>query len=1126
MPIFSSKRLRIVRKRFFLYCDIQHNTDYVTSYGRTLMKSSWFNKKRILLITVSVVIIVALCVGIFALKDNMSSNSPKDGSNITVSSAEDAATQLKELGDDIGYENALSELTEKSTTTIDGDTYYRLQQNYQGIPVYGRTVVCVTDEDGNTTAITGNVMDVGGNIRLEATISYEQIEESVYSYFENTLGYTEITAMDIPMPDENYLCIYNSEANGTSCLAYNIHIIIINATEVGAFETIIDANSAEILLVNSQLKYDTEVTIDLQGQEQLYEDVRCAVEDGTYKLNDLQFGIGACLAINKMTLFDFLTDFKAQHYNGAEAVIWNQKSSPDEAAVDAYVNTQISYHFFDKVLGNKSTDGKGEAVIAVLTGLIQKDGVDWTNNAYSRSSHSDGSKVTVLGFGIGEDNGITLSAYLDTVAHEYMHGVETFHSNMTYSGESGAIMEALSDIFGEIVESWNKENNGLVQASPDWIHNIGRNLNNPEKSGNPWAYKGKNWYSGSQDNGGVHINSTVISHAAYLMSKDGGGLLSMDELAKLWYRAMLMMPSDCDFAECRTLVELAAVSMGLSDAQIACVKEAFDTVGINNSETVDYELSSTATLSVYGADTNLYSDYTMQIAGTQTIWNQDADPTTDDIYNYYIYFRQNTTTEKYYETRHIITAEPVSLDLKYGVYTITLIDDEGGGTPVSFRIKVGRQNGKDNLDIYTNFVVGNSKQETTPGTNTTEPDTNGTEGNANKITCYIVSTRGFSDGVAWVEARQKENGVIVETQWACIDTSGNVLFMLDPNTFEPSSFANGVSLCKTYDSDYEVNAYNIIDKSGNIVFSSTDGSFDAVIAYSDGYFAVYTYTESFREAGYTVFFMNHKGEVTNQIDGLRTELPELINCGEGVFAEKTRQSAAGTVDYRFYDAKTGCQYAIGGIGYHTDISYIFHNGYAVIEGPRMGDTPRLVSTDGQITELKQFGYGSYYDFGPVSDGGFVCTSYYQDKVEWVKFYDISTGTLTRLGNYGERVALNRATGFRFDNGSMLLPLIGADGKNYYTIVDKSGQSLFDPVVCKYADAEGDNRILVKFEDKTVAYNGRGEMIFELPAGQSVDSYQDGVARLVGSDYAISNTYIDLYGKSLFDSDILLFKSKK
>ena len=280
------------------------------------MKSNKFNIRKALLIVVSSLVVVALCVGLlfFALKDD-SSSQEKEDPNIIVSSPEEVAAQLKELGDDFGYENALSELTEKSTTSIDGDTYYRLQQNYQGIPVYGRTVVYVTDENGKAIAITGNALDVGDNIQLEPSISYEQIKESVYSYFENTLGYTEITTMDIPFPDEDYLCIYNSEVDGVLCLAYNIDIVFINATEVGVLETIIDANSAEILFVNSKLKYDTEVTLNLQGQEQLYEDVRCTVEDGTYKLNDLQFGIGTCLAINKMTLFDFLQKGKILHWS-------------------------------------------------------------------------------------------------------------------------------------------------------------------------------------------------------------------------------------------------------------------------------------------------------------------------------------------------------------------------------------------------------------------------------------------------------------------------------------------------------------------------------------------------------------------------------------------------------------------------------------------------------------------------------------------------------------------------------------------------------------------------------------------------------------------------------------------
>lgn len=1083
------------------------------------MKSSWFNKKRILLITVSVVIIVALCVGIFALKDNISSGPPKDGSNITVSSAEDAATHLKELGDDIGYENALSELTEKSTTTIDGDTYYRLQQNYQGIPVYGRTVVYVTDENGEAITITGNVIDVSKDVDLTPALTALEAEISIKTYMANELGYVNTEKVSIRSLNETDLNIYNMGGVETARLAYILHIDF--------YEFIVDAHKGDVLSC-SKIMSESNATIGYTASDNTYENgFEIILNDaGIYELTDTTHKLSV-YTLQNLSSQDLLNSMdnnvpfdweKVQLIDSEDVIFGNTES---EIMLEAESGVQILLNVIDV---QDYFCGLGFIPAGEKTLLFYNDGYQAGYNARASYVHGAFPQLGENGdsYGVLFIGAVTGVNDIDIIAHEYTHRVS--RQIIEWSGQTtqnGALNEAFSDIFGIIIEA------KLSDTDPDWAMegdntSVYRNIANPRETGYRAILTDNNNSQSKEE----YAYSTVISHAAYLMSKDGSGLLTMDELAKLWYRAMLMMPSDCNFAECRTLVELAAVSMELPDAQIACIKEAFDTVGINNSETVDYELSSTATLSVYGADANLYSDYTMQIAGTQTIWNQDADPTTDDIYNYYIYFRQNTTTEKYYETRHIATAEQVSLDLKYGVYTITLIDDEGGGTPVSFKIKVGGQNGKDNLDIYTNFVVGDSKQETTPGTNTTEPDTNGTEGNANKITYYIGSTRGFSDGVAWVEARQKENGVVVETQWACIDTSGNVLFMLDPNTFEPSSFASGVSLCKTYDSDYEVNAYNIIDRSGNIVFSSTEGSFDAVIAYGDGYFAVYTYTESFREAGYTVFFMNYKGEVTKQIDGLRTKIPELINCGEGVFAEKIRQNADAAVTYRFYDAKTGNEYDVGGISSHKSMSYIFHNGYAVIEGKRMGDIPKLVSTDGKITELKQFGYGSFYDFGPVSDGGFVCTSYYQDKVEWVKFYDIATGTLTQLGNYGERVELNRATGFRFDNGSMLLPLVGADGKNYYTIVDKSGQSLFDPVVCKYADAEGDNRILVKFEDKTVAYNGRGEMIFELPAGQSVDSYQDGVARLVGSDYAISNTYIDLYGKPLFDSDILLFKSKK
>ena len=265
--------------------------------------------------------------------------------------------------------------------------------------------------------------------------------------------------------------------------------------------------------------------------------------------------------------------------------------------------------------------------------------------------------------------------------------------------------------------------------------------------------------------------------------------------------------------------------------------------------------------------------------------------------------------------------------------------------------------------------------------------------------------------------------------------------------------------------------------------------------------------------------MNSKGDVTLETEQLFDELPELVNCGEGVFALKIRQNAAAEVTYRFYDAESGSQYELGDIDYNTDISYIFHNGYAIIERPRMGEIPRLVSTDGRITELDYFDYGSFYNFGPVSDGGFVCTSYYQDKVEYIWFYDIETGSITQLGNYGERIPLSGSTSFRFDNGHLLLSLVGADGKDYYTIIDKAGKSLFEPIACEFARTLGEDRIKIEYADRIVICSGNGETIFELPVDRRMLDYQNGMAVLYG-DTRVYQNYVDLNGNILFDDEIL------
>ena len=120
----------------------------------------------------------------------------------------------------------------------------------------------------------------------------------------------------------------------------------------------------------------------------------------------------------------------------------------------------------------------------------------------------------------------------DVIAHEYAHGITFSVRDMTYYGQTGALDESYSDVFGEIFEK------SLLGAT-DWINGSGiffpgntgesglRNLKDPPSSGSglnadPDRFYSVHVYCGSGDYGGVHWNSTILSHAAYLLAEGNG----------------------------------------------------------------------------------------------------------------------------------------------------------------------------------------------------------------------------------------------------------------------------------------------------------------------------------------------------------------------------------------------------------------------------------------------------------------------------------------------------------------------------------------------------------------------------------------------------------------------------
>lgn len=108
----------------------------------------------------------------------------------------------------------------------------------------------------------------------------------------------------------------------------------------------------------------------------------------------------------------------------------------------------------------------------------------------------------------------------DIVAHEFTHGVTKYESALAYSGESGAINESFSDIWGELVDLTY----GSDSPSDDWLIGEGssigviRDMDEPHTYGDPEIYLEANyWYSGGDSSTFVHTNSGVGNKVCHLL---------------------------------------------------------------------------------------------------------------------------------------------------------------------------------------------------------------------------------------------------------------------------------------------------------------------------------------------------------------------------------------------------------------------------------------------------------------------------------------------------------------------------------------------------------------------------------------------------------------------------------
>ncbi len=243
----------------------------------------------------------------------------------------------------------------------------------------------------------------------------------------------------------------------------------------------------------------------------------------------------------RRTVYDGQGGAKAADQQGNELpgkLVRNEgdPASGDPAVNEAYDGAGATYDFYHDVFQRNSVDDKGLRLDSTVHYSVKYDNAFWNG---SQMVYGDGDGEIFQRF----------TKSVDVIGHELTHGVTQYTARLLYQGQQGAVNESMSDIFGIMVKQRVLKQ---TVAQSDWI--IGAGLFTPKVKGvgirsmkapgtayddpvlgkDPQPAHMKDLFKGTQDNGGVHINSSIPNHAFYLAATAIGGY-AWEKTGKIWY---------------------------------------------------------------------------------------------------------------------------------------------------------------------------------------------------------------------------------------------------------------------------------------------------------------------------------------------------------------------------------------------------------------------------------------------------------------------------------------------------------------------------------------------------------------------------------------------------------------
>ncbi|MBK3646012.1 M4 family metallopeptidase [Streptomyces sp. MBT33] len=487
----------------------------------------------------------------------------------------DADTARSQTARDIGLGSKEKLVARDVVKDADGTLHTRYERTYAGLPVLGGDLVVDTAKSGATKRVI-KATDAAIKVSdVTPDISKASAEKQAVSRAK-ALGGTKAAA------DSARKVIW--AASGRPVLAYEtviggfqddgtpnqLHVI----TDATTGKKLFEYQGIENATGTGNTQYSGTVSLTTTQSGSNYN-----LTDGdrgnhkTYNLNRGTSGTG--------TLFSQTSNTWG---NGTT-------SNAATAGADAHYGAAVTWDFYKNTFGRSGIKNNGVGAYSRVH----------YGNSYVNAFWDDSCFCMTYGDGSGNADPLTS---LDVAGHEMSHGVTSNTAGLNYSGESGGLNEATSDIFGTGVEFFanNSSDVGdyLIGEKID-INGDGTPLRYMDKPSKDGASK-DSWYSGI---GGidVHYSSGPANHFFYLLSEGSGakvingvsynsptadGLpvtgIGRAKALQIWYRALTTkFTSTTNYASARTGTLAAAGELyGTTSAEYKAVQDAWAGVAVGS----------------------------------------------------------------------------------------------------------------------------------------------------------------------------------------------------------------------------------------------------------------------------------------------------------------------------------------------------------------------------------------------------------------------------------------------------------------------------------------------------------------------------------------------------------------